>query len=68
VEQVMVSLARDGGGDPAPVSVRVEQAATQRIEPLAGESAAPGRQRRTEGLGQGLRPAARLSRQAGAIR
>jgi type IV secretion system protein VirB6 len=68
VGQVMVSLTRDGGGDAAPVSVRVEQAAAPRIEPLAGESAAPSRQRRTEGLGQGLRPAARLPRQAGAIR
>jgi type IV secretion system protein VirB6 len=68
VGQVMTSLARDGGGDPAPISVRVEQTATQRLETLAGESTVPGRQRRTEGLGQGLRPAAHLPRQAGAIR
>jgi len=68
VGQVMMSLARDGGGDSASVSVRVEQAAAQRIEPLAAESATPSRQRRTEGLGQGLRPAARPPRPAGAIR
>ncbi len=67
VAQVTMSLTRDGGAQPAPVSIRVEQAAAPRFEASNG-AGAPGSKRRTEGLGQGLRPTTRLPHQAGTIR
>jgi type IV secretion system protein VirB6 len=70
VGQLVASLARDGGvGGPAPVSVRIEQATgVARSEPGAIPSAGAGGPRRAEGLGQGLRPAARPVRLSGAAR
>ena len=68
VGQMVTSLARDAA-DGAPVSVRVEQAAAGvRSDPGGAPSLAPAGQRRAEGLGQGLRPAARPVRLSGTVR
>jgi type IV secretion system protein VirB6 len=70
VSQVVTSLTRGGGETQAPVSVRVEQAsaALQSAAGAAPRSVATDGQRRTEGLGQGFRPAAPPSRLSGAVR
>jgi type IV secretion system protein VirB6 len=69
VGQVIASLARDGGEAQAPVSVRVEQARAA-LQSAAGDAPRPlaENHRRTEGLGQGFRPAARPARLSGAVR
>lgn len=69
VGNMMVSLSRDGGGEASSPSIRIEQASAPRVEITGASTAAPPNQRRAEGLGQGLRPAAaHSSRMAGAIR
>lgn len=69
VNTMMVSLSRDGGGDASSPSIRIEQASAARMESAGTSAAAPSNQRRTEGLGQGLRPAAaHRSRMTGAVR
>ncbi|MGC1302141.1 MAG: type IV secretion system protein [Caulobacteraceae bacterium] len=69
VGQVVSSLSRDGGDQSAPVSVRVEQAAgAARSDPSVAPGPTAGSQRRTEGLGQGLKPAAPAARLSGALR
>lgn len=66
---MIVALSRESTQEAAPVSVRVEQAAASRQEPAFGPApASSASQRRTEGLGQGLRPAARSNGIAGAMR
>ncbi|HEY1927851.1 MAG TPA: type IV secretion system protein [Caulobacteraceae bacterium] len=69
VGQVVASLARDGGEVQAPVSVRVEQARSA-LQSAAGDAprAVAENHRRTEGLGQGFRPAARPAPLSGAVR
>jgi type IV secretion system protein VirB6 len=69
VGQVIASLARDGGEAQAPVSVRVEQARAA-LQSAVSEAPRPLAEshRRTEGLGQGFRPAARPARLSGAVR
>jgi type IV secretion system protein VirB6 len=69
VGQVVASLARDGAGGSAPVSVRVEQATgVPRVDPIAAPGQTSSGPRRAEGLGQGLQPAARPISLSGAIR
>jgi type IV secretion system protein VirB6 len=70
VGQVATALSRDGAGESATVSVRVQQAASApRIDTGVATSPAAGGQRRVEGLGQGVRPtAARASGLSGAYR
>ena len=66
VGEVVASLGH--AGEAAPVSVRVEQATSlARTDPSVASSAAPGGQRRAEGLGQGA-ALARPARLSGAIR
>jgi type IV secretion system protein VirB6 len=68
VGSMVVALSREAASDAAPVSVRVEQAAAARQEAFITPASGGGSpQRRTEGLGQGLRPAARSTRIAGAV-
>jgi len=67
VGQVVTSLSRDGAGEPASVSVRVQQAAGAPRDPGLAPSPMVGGQRRVEGLGQGVRLAARAPGLSGAI-
>lgn len=69
INNMMVSLSRDGGSDASSPSIRIEQASATRVESVGTSATAPSSQRRTEGLGQGLRPAAaHRTRMTGAVR
>jgi len=69
VGQVVGSLSRADASAAAPVSVRVEQAAgAARTDAVPAAGPVSGGQRRSEGLGQGLRLAARPARLSGAVR
>jgi type IV secretion system protein VirB6 len=69
VGTMLVSLSRESASEAAPTSIRVEQASAARGEAIPATTAASTTpQRRTEGLGQGLRPAARSTHLAGAMR
>ena len=68
VGQVVAALHRESGGESATVSVRVQQAAgATRADAGVAPSPTAGGQRRVEGLGQGIRPAARSAGLSGAF-
>ncbi len=67
VESMIVSLSRESGGDAPSASVRVEQIAAPRQETITTPAASGATsRRRTEGLGQGLRPTNRSTGITGA--
>lgn len=67
VGHMITSLTRESAGDATSTSIRVEQAVAPRLDAIAAPTVSSHAERRTGGLGQGLRPAARSQRLAGAL-